>query len=244
MYDATYLPAALNVEGRNGTNSVLPQPDGRFVVVTGQQSSMPTVQISVRFYLPDGKPDTVRGDANGERLVYPSGMGTYADAPISGVNDAGGKILILARWDRGPNNSELVMILFSVPPPSGSQDDPYFVVYVFRSNGPQDVSVPSGGRISRGDSAAGRCEPVPVAVAFGSARTDRRRHGAARYSGWLGTRDGECNEQAGEDLSRKLPLRRRAVRSGYRLPRIDDLPFGWSISHFASFCFSLILALQ
>ena len=190
VYDSTYIPATLNVEGRGGFFSLLPQPDGRFVVVTGQQSSMPTVKISVRFYLPDGRPDTVRGDANGERLVYPSGMGTYADAPISAVSDSGGKILMLARWDRGPNNSELVMIrlnpdgsydggfgtggvvvvgnllgavaaprvtagrdgriavLFSVPPPSGSAEDPYFVVYVFLPNGQQDAAAPSAGRIS------------------------------------------------------------------------------------------------
>ncbi|MEO8134284.1 MAG: hypothetical protein ABI831_09935 [Betaproteobacteria bacterium] len=189
-YDSTYLPATMNIDGRQGVYSLLPQPDGRFVVVTGQQSSTVSVKISARFFLRDGNPDTTRGDANGERLVYPGGIGTYTDAPVSAVNDPDGKILIMARWDKGPNDSELVLIrlnsdgaydsgfgtggvavvgsllgavgapqvavgrdgriavLFSVPPPGGSEADPYFVVYVLLPNGQQDVSASSAGRIS------------------------------------------------------------------------------------------------
>src|SRR6185436_14634327 len=81
-YDASYAPAKMLVTGRTGVYNFMPQADGRFVVVTGQQSSMETFAISVRFFLPDGTRDTVRGDANGERVLYPGGEGHYANAPI------------------------------------------------------------------------------------------------------------------------------------------------------------------
>ncbi len=110
--DAGYNPVQLNVKGYMSYQSSyawMPQTDGRFVVVTGQDAGyQATDRISVRFYLPDGKPDTVRGDVNGERLVYPAGMGTYY--PTSAVTDVEGKILIAARWERTPNDSGLVLI--------------------------------------------------------------------------------------------------------------------------------------
>ena len=117
--DTSYAPARLNV---NGAYNLLPQPDGRFVVVTSQQSPTPTVRISVRFYNPDGSNDTVRGDMFGERLVYPGNEGTYTDNPLSAVNDATGRILIAALWKRNAGDTSLVLIRLS----SDGSYDPSF----------------------------------------------------------------------------------------------------------------------
>jgi len=108
--DPTYAPARMNIDGRTGVYNFLPQPDGRFVVVTGQQSSMPTFAISVRFFLPDGTPDTVRGDAHGERVLYPGGEGAYADSAISAAVGSDGKIAIGARWVLDSRATSLVLI--------------------------------------------------------------------------------------------------------------------------------------
>jgi uncharacterized delta-60 repeat protein len=120
LYDSSYSPAVLNVHGRGGAYTVMPQQDGRYVVVAGQESPQQTFKISVRFYLPDGKPDTTRGDANGERLVYPGGTGQYTDAATSAVTDGDGKILIAVRWDRTPLDIGLVLIRLSA---DGSYDN-------------------------------------------------------------------------------------------------------------------------
>ena len=121
LLDPTYSPATLRVQGRSGY-TLLPQKDGRFVVVAGQEAFTPTVRISVRFYLPDGKPDTVRGDANGELLLYPGGEGTYTDAPTHAVTDTNGKILIGARWDKSQQDTGLVLIRLNA---DGSYDNSF-----------------------------------------------------------------------------------------------------------------------
>ncbi|MBK9608551.1 MAG: hypothetical protein IPO58_19735 [Betaproteobacteria bacterium] len=110
VYDSNYSPDELNVYGRGETYTVLPQNDGRFVVVAGQVAPISPLAISVRFYLPDGKPDTVRGDATGERVLYPGGTGTSAESPTAATMDAEGKILIAARWGSTQQNIGLALI--------------------------------------------------------------------------------------------------------------------------------------
>ncbi|MBK7474329.1 MAG: hypothetical protein IPI73_30320 [Betaproteobacteria bacterium] len=122
-FDAGYVPATMNIDGRSFAYTLMPQLDGRFVVVTGQQAPRETFQISVRFFLADGTPDTGRGDAFGERLLYPGGEGQYTDYPTSAATDENGsRILIAARWDRNVNDISLVLIRLN---PDGTYDSTF-----------------------------------------------------------------------------------------------------------------------
>ena len=110
-FDATYLPARMDVVGRVRGYNLLPLADGRFVIVSGLQGFPTRPPLSVRFYLADGTPDVSRGGPSGERLIYPSGNeGTFNEATMSAVVDANGRILIAARWDRNTSDISLVLI--------------------------------------------------------------------------------------------------------------------------------------
>jgi uncharacterized delta-60 repeat protein len=111
--DPTYRPQ-LNLLGA-GSPTTLPQPDGRIIEVTGQQAPFPTQQISVRYYLANGSPDTVRGDVNGERLVYPTGPGVYRATGAAMQPD--GKLLIAAYLTKSRFDMDVVLIRLN---PDGS----------------------------------------------------------------------------------------------------------------------------
>ena len=82
--------------------------DRRMVVVTSQFAEVPTDNISVRYYLPSGLPDAVRGDANGEKLLGPPDGGRYV--PMDAVLLGDGRVLILARWLRRDGHYGLVLV--------------------------------------------------------------------------------------------------------------------------------------
>jgi uncharacterized delta-60 repeat protein len=130
-YDSTYLPAGMNVEGSGlsvTSYSLLPLDDGRFVVVTTPQAGFNTSNISVRFYLPDGRPDTVRGDANGERILSPPDSSAVY-RPTSAATDAQGKILIASRVEHsGTADTGLVVIRLN---PDGGYDTTFGTGGVF-----------------------------------------------------------------------------------------------------------------
>jgi len=95
QYDPAYGPQQLDLDGQSPRPTVLPQPDGRFIVVAGAKFGTDTAKpIAVRYYLRNGAPDTARGDALGERLVYPLGSGAYT--PTSAAMQPDGKLLIAA----------------------------------------------------------------------------------------------------------------------------------------------------
>jgi len=105
QYDSNFRPWSINIRGRfdsqwmdYGSNSMtfLPLPDGRMIVVTTQDTQSATDFISVRYFLADGSPDTIRGDANGERLVGSPSGGRYV--PTHAALQPDGKLLISAIW--------------------------------------------------------------------------------------------------------------------------------------------------
>lgn len=97
--------------------TLLPQSDGRFIVVGAQQGVQPPQNISVRYFLADGSPDTVRGDVNGERLVHPAGPDAYYAA--SAATQPEGKLLIAAHFSSSRLDSNLALIRLNV---DGSYD--------------------------------------------------------------------------------------------------------------------------
>lgn len=115
FYDPSYRPAKINTRGYFGDHaeslasySLLIMEDARIVVVTAQDAPGLAPSVSVRFYQPDGLPDTTRGDANGERLVNPGWPGRFL--PANAVLQADGRILILARWVRDGGRFGLVLL--------------------------------------------------------------------------------------------------------------------------------------
>ncbi|MBK7473171.1 MAG: hypothetical protein IPI73_23650 [Betaproteobacteria bacterium] len=97
--------------------TLLPQSDGRFIVVGAQQGVQPSRNISVRYFLADGSPDTVRGDVNGERLVHPAGPDAYYAANAATQPD--GKLLIAATFSSSRLDNNLALIRLNV---DGSYD--------------------------------------------------------------------------------------------------------------------------
>jgi len=88
--------------------SLLVTADARIIVVTAQDAPFATPNVSVRFFLSNGARDTVRGDANGERLVNPGWPGRFL--PANAVLQSDGRILILARWVREGGRFGLVLM--------------------------------------------------------------------------------------------------------------------------------------
>ena len=113
--DPTFHPQ-INV-GLAVAPTLLPQSDGRFIVVGAQQGIQPSQDISVRYFLADGSPDTVRGDVNGERLVHPAGPDAYYAA--SAATQPDGKLLIAAHFSSSRLDSNLALIRLNV---NGSYD--------------------------------------------------------------------------------------------------------------------------
>ncbi|MBK7472051.1 MAG: hypothetical protein IPI73_17025 [Betaproteobacteria bacterium] len=87
-------------------------------MVTGQKPGTTMQQIPVRNYLPDGTPNTVRGDVHGERLLYPGGSGTFT--PTSAAMQSDGKLLVAATLFRPSYDRDIVLIRLN---PDGSYDN-------------------------------------------------------------------------------------------------------------------------
>ena len=113
-YDSAYGKVLLQLDVTNPvtrTWTVLPQADGRFVVVnTPQISTNPNNDtLRITFLRADGKRDVARGDLNGERSYFPpGGIGNYI--PTSAATDTSGRVVVVARWNNGVDGTGIVII--------------------------------------------------------------------------------------------------------------------------------------